>query len=234
VNKLTKKFTQKLVGCYTGLKTVLFAMFDQLTNDVIEPLSQLTTLQFVHIKLPSPNFSDEGAIKLLEGSFTNMRKAEFIECAQVSDITLRLLAQCPELVEISLEGTDMISDEGVLELTSSDLIKRNLCKITLGGCKQLSNDSLMALVARCKNINTLNISSLPKITRDTLDAIATNSKAITTIDVSWCRYVDDNVLDMFIAQLPRMETITMWGCSKVTDVGVRIYRRNGRVVIGKC
>ena len=55
-------------------------------------------------------------------------------------------------IEISLEGTDMISDEGVLELTSSDLIKRNLCKITLGGCKQLSNDSLMALVARCKSI----------------------------------------------------------------------------------
>jgi len=104
----------------------------------------------------------------------------------------------------------------------------------MGSCIEVGDEAVTLLVTNCKEIRVLLLPSLCKITTTSLEAIANNCKELTELDVSWCRFVDDDILDLFFMRLRNLTTITLWGCSRVTHIGVGLYRKFGKIVHGKC
>lgn len=233
INRFTQEFTRTLASECVELNHLQIANCEQVDDKVIEPVGNLTNLLSLHIENPSPNFSDQGVINALEGSMHCIRKVSLINCDKVTDAVLRLLAQCPELTDVCVDGCPLLTDAGLTDFATSPVLAKNIRRVSVSGCYELSDEGIVALARSCKDLTRLVMPSLPKITSDSLLALSETLAQIEELDVSWCRHVDDEMLDMFLERQKRMHTITLWGCSRVTDLCVRMYRRLGKKVVGK-
>ncbi|XP_030326952.1 F-box/LRR-repeat protein 17 isoform X3 [Strigops habroptila] len=125
---------------------------DRLTDEGLKQLgSKCRELKDIHFG-QCYKISDEGMIIIAKGCL-KLQRIYMQENKLVTDQSVKAFAEhCPELQYVGFMGCSVTS-KGVIHLTNL----RNLSSLDLRHITELDNETVMEIVKRCKNLNSLNL-----------------------------------------------------------------------------
>lgn len=99
------------------------------------------------------------------------------ECSQITDLTLAHLATgCPSLEKLTLSHCELITDEGIRQLTAGSCAAESLSVLELDNCPLITDSTLEYLIS-CHNLQCIDMYDCQLISRS----------AINRLKVSYCR-----------------------------------------------
>ncbi|NWV01574.1 FXL17 protein, partial [Upupa epops] len=125
---------------------------DRLTDESLKQLgSKCRELKDIHFG-QCYKISDEGMVIIAKGCL-KLQRIYMQENKLVTDQSVKAFAEhCPELQYVGFMGCSVTS-KGVIHLTNL----RNLSNLDLRHITELDNETVMEIVKRCKNLNSLNL-----------------------------------------------------------------------------
>ncbi|XP_065518740.1 F-box/LRR-repeat protein 17 [Lathamus discolor] len=213
---------------------------DRLTDEGLKQLgSKCRELKDIHFG-QCYKISDEGMIIIAKGCL-KLQRIYMQENKLVTDQSVRAFAEhCPELQYVGFMGCSVTS-KGVIHLTNL----RNLSSLDLRHITELDNETVMEIVKRCKNLNSLNLClnwiindrcveviakegrNLKelylvscKITDYALIAIGRYSMTIETVDVGWCKEITDHGATQIAQSSKSLRYLGLMRCDQVNEATV--------------
>eukprot|EP00924_Labyrinthula_sp_SR-Ha-C_P016059 snap_masked-scaffold_4-processed-gene-17.31-mRNA-1 protein AED:1.00 eAED:1.00 QI:0/-1/0/0/-1/1/1/0/887 len=120
----------------------------------------------------------------------------------ITQKSLGQLCHCfPDLVELSLQKNDKLTDAAVRELVNS----RQLKSLNLGSCKHLSNRALETIAANLTLLQTLNLSENNTITETGVQSLFTGCTSLIRLELVNCDLLPREILEETVANLPFVE-----------------------------
>eukprot|EP01122_Echinamoeba_exundans_P008862 TRINITY_DN301_c0_g1_i2.p1 TRINITY_DN301_c0_g1~~TRINITY_DN301_c0_g1_i2.p1 ORF type:complete len:342 (+),score=16.46 TRINITY_DN301_c0_g1_i2:520-1545(+) len=171
----------------------------------------------------------------------NLRTLNLHDCSSLTAKGFRSALQpLTQLESINLTDTRVISRDSLPALTR---LARSLRSLVLANCdvtnpilKQLAElseltrldlsechsvtDAAMDVFSHLPNLMDLTLTTLP-ITSVGLRNLSF-CKNLEFLSLMGCEELTDDAM-MHIAQLPRLRELNLWGCDKITDIGVKQY-----------
>ncbi|XP_054041914.1 F-box/LRR-repeat protein 17 isoform X3 [Rissa tridactyla] len=153
---------------------------DRLTDEGLKQLgSKCRELKDIHFG-QCYKISDEGMIIIAKGCL-KLQRIYMQENKLVTDQSVKAFAEhCPELQYVGFMGCSVTS-KGVIHLTNL----RNLSSLDLRHITELDNETVMEIVKRCKNLNSLNLC---------LNWIINDRNVIQPLNFNQCRHQFSRVL----------------------------------------
>ncbi|KAM9367943.1 F-box/LRR-repeat protein 17 [Phaethornis superciliosus] len=213
---------------------------DRLTDESLKQLgSKCRELKDIHFG-QCYKISDEGMIIIAKGCL-KLQRIYMQENKLVTDQSVKAFAEhCPELQYVGFMGCSVTS-KGVIHLTNL----RNLSSLDLRHITELDNETVMEIVKRCKNLNSLNLclnwiiddSCVEVIAREgrnlkelylvsckitdyALVAIGRYSKTIETVDVGWCKEITDHGATQIAQSSKSLRYLGLMRCDQVNEATV--------------
>ncbi|KAM6289349.1 F-box/LRR-repeat protein 17 [Aegotheles albertisi] len=213
---------------------------DRLTDESLKQLgSKCRELKDIHFG-QCYKISDEGMIIIAKGCL-KLQRIYMQENKLVTDQSVKAFAEhCPELQYVGFMGCSVTS-KGVIHLTNL----RNLSSLDLRHITELDNETVMEVVKRCKNLNSLNLclnwiiddSCVEVIAREgrnlkelylvsckitdyALVAIGRYSKTIETVDVGWCKEITDHGATQIAQSSKSLRYLGLMRCDQVNEATV--------------
>ncbi|XP_025896761.1 F-box/LRR-repeat protein 17 [Nothoprocta perdicaria] len=213
---------------------------DRLTDEGLKQLgSKCRELKDIHFG-QCYKISDEGMIIIAKGCL-KLQRIYMQENKLVTDQSVKAFAEhCPELQYVGFMGCSVTS-KGVIHLTNL----RNLSSLDLRHITELDNETVMEIVKRCKNLNSLNLClnwiindrcveviakegrNLKelylvscKITDYALIAIGRYSMTIETVDVGWCKEITDHGATQIAQSSKSLRYLGLMRCDQVNEATV--------------
>ncbi|XP_074934508.1 F-box/LRR-repeat protein 17 [Phalacrocorax aristotelis] len=213
---------------------------DRLTDEGLKQLgSKCRELKDIHFG-QCYKISDEGMIIIAKGCL-KLQRIYMQENKLVTDESVKAFAEhCPELQYVGFMGCSVTS-KGVIHLTNL----RNLSSLDLRHITELDNETVMEIVKRCKNLNSLNLclnciindrcveviakegQNLKelylvscKITDYALIAIGRYSMTIETVDVGWCKEITDHGATQIAQSSKSLRYLGLMRCDQVNEATV--------------
>ncbi|KAM6230943.1 F-box/LRR-repeat protein 17 [Porphyrio hochstetteri] len=213
---------------------------DRLTDEGLKQLgSKCKELKDIHFG-QCYKISDEGMIIIAKGCL-KLQRIYMQENKLVTDQSVKAFAEhCPELQYVGFMGCSVTS-KGVIHLTNL----RNLSSLDLRHITELDNETVMEIVKRCKNLNSLNLClnwiindrcveviakegrNLKelylvscKITDYALIAIGRYSMTIETVDVGWCKEITDHGATQIAQSSKSLRYLGLMRCDQVNEATV--------------
>ncbi|XP_065600307.1 F-box/LRR-repeat protein 17 [Cyrtonyx montezumae] len=213
---------------------------DRLTDEGLKQLgSKCKELKDIHFG-QCYKISDEGMVIIAKGCL-KLQRIYMQENKLVTDQSVKAFAEhCPELQYVGFMGCSVTS-RGVIHLTNL----RNLSGLDLRHITELDNETVMEIVKRCKNLNSLNLclnwiindrcveviakegQNLKelylvscKITDYALIAIGRYSMTIETVDVGWCKEITDHGATQIAQNSKSLRYLGLMRCDQVNEATV--------------
>lgn len=118
-----------------------------------------------------------------------------------------------------------LSDENIIAWAHNvGTSGREVTKIDLSYCRNITDAAITALAANCANLTTINLNSCYKIDQVTdasVTALATHCPNLTEVDLGGCNKVTDAAITTLATHCPKLTTVNLGGCDKVTDTAVQ-------------
>ncbi len=178
----------------------------QVTDDVLvhlAALKRLESLAIIHAaRLTGRDFPRAAWL-------ASVREVNFLH-AGLDDEAIRVLAACPRLRKVKVEGTAMTAD-GLRALVPA----RNMVELSLGYCKKLAREDLAELLPEFGRLTRLDLDHLP-MGQDVVQALATLTNLVH-LNLRGTR-IGDGELAM-LSSLNRLTKIHLRG-TRITDEGI--------------
>ncbi|XP_072716335.1 F-box/LRR-repeat protein 17 isoform X2 [Ciconia boyciana] len=198
-------------------------------TSIIAVASQCPLLQKVHVG-NQDRLTDEG-LKQLGSKCRELKDIHFGQCYKISDEGMIIIAKgCLKLQRIYMQENKLL---------------RNLSSLDLRHITELDNETVMEIVKRCKNLNSLNLClnwiindrcveviakegrNLKelylvscKITDYALIAIGRYSMTIETVDVGWCKEITDHGATQIAQSSKSLRYLGLMRCDQVNEATV--------------
>jgi len=230
IEKFTSDFTEALgTGC-PQLRTLGFIQCVNMNDVMLSPLGFLNHLESLTLE-GIPQVSDAGVKNMMQASMTNMKRLSIVRCEGLTgNGVVDMISMCPNLTSIVLEDITEMDDSHLQQIS---LVCTNLETFRISGCPSFEDASMIQLVQNNPTLVRLGVCKNPKIGMKTVEEMCKSCPKLQELDLSWSRATDDFVVDHLLKHSHRLRKITLWGCSRVTDVAVRVMLRHGLEVIGK-
>ena len=146
---------------YYSLLAVDLDDFDNVTTAAVEAFAAGCPL--MHRIRIDESFLEEnyaritpGAVFTLAYNCSNLREVSFLDCKEISDLSVvRLARSCPLLTACNLEGCEDITDSAVLALARHG----RMVTLSLAGCLNVSPLGITAM-ARCRDLTSIDLFGL--------------------------------------------------------------------------
>lgn len=153
----------------------------------------------------------------LNETFPNMKVVNFSKTNLPSNSILKLTKKCPNLESFEIEGSSMLNETDLLELTWNS---PSLKKLILRGC-QVTDRFLVNLPIYCPYLSTLDISNSSEVTDNGIISLVENSKMmILDLNLNGCKKLSDLSLIKISDYLPYLRTLDVGNCPMVSDYGI--------------
>lgn len=164
-------------------------------------------------------------VSLIAISCPYLEDLNLSNCSQITDKSLTLIARhCKHLKKLNLNRCDLISSSAIEELASGckKLKIINLSRPLLNPKRQISDESLSALVVANPEIMELRLRNCEKVSDDTIIAMAkTCGKNLRALDLSWCGNITDRaLLEGISPHCPNLTSLALNGCKRLTDISI--------------
>ena len=187
---ITNNGLAALSAANPNLTAVDFSEWKAIVNeDIFMLLRYCMNLSSLNI-CRCPHITDAAVIAVAEHcpqlALLNIR-----ECQSISDTSLHALAQyCHGLKSIDISHIKNISDEGVSALA----VKCSMLQEFAASYSKLTDAGLTALAYNCRDLRKINLSACKNVTVDALHKLVMNCKLLCDLDLSYCQLDDASFL----------------------------------------
>lgn len=193
------------------LQTLHIACPENVTDEVLVHLAGLRKLETVVIS-HSPQFTGEGLARC--AWLANVQEVDFLYAA-LSDDVAGILAACPRLKLVKLEGT-RLTHEGLRALSAA----RRISQLNVGGCPNLTEDDLIDILPKFGRLRRLEL-PYAAIGDEAVEALAALTN-LTEIRLNGTKITDEGLAKL--SPLPRLELVDVSHTS-VTPEGIASFQK---------
>ncbi|KAI7847050.1 hypothetical protein BDC45DRAFT_576259 [Circinella umbellata] len=126
---------------------IWFEYCDFITDDVLDSLTQIKTIQRVYFSGTCTVPSHESLLVFLQKMSHQLTDVMFVDINHIGDDALNLLCKMEHLEKLSLEQIPEITEEGIKHLADN---ARALCSLTINNCTELSDDTVLYINKKIK------------------------------------------------------------------------------------
>ncbi|KAI5069688.1 hypothetical protein GOP47_0015989 [Adiantum capillus-veneris] len=136
----------------TSLRKLDLSECDQITDQGMEPLSQMRSMQVLYLPECGPRITDTGGILL--ASISSLQKLNLAWLINVSDSTVIAISDnCKDLKELVLTGCELVTGLGV----RSFFQHKALQALTLAACYNVYSDDVEEMAIMCPTLEYLGL-----------------------------------------------------------------------------
>ena len=107
----------------------------------------------------------------------------------------------------------------LLQLEMNDLVH-----LGLHDCRCVTNQFIVDIVPRCRNLNTIDLSNCRSLTDVGISALGAGCSQLQSIDLTFCDQVTDAGISALGAGCGQLQSINLEHCDQVTDAGISALR----------
>ncbi|XP_078152740.1 uncharacterized protein LOC144547926 [Carex rostrata] len=222
-NLTDKGFTAVVSGCL-NLKRLHLTRCRLVTDSLLRTLSNCSKLEELGLA-SCPKITDSGLCHLSEGA-RRIKTIDLSKCTIVSDLGIgKIISSSGE----SLLSIKLLDCFNVTDVTAFAVAKScpNLEILVLGGCCDITDQSLNAIVYSCgKNLRSLRLDGCEKLTDLSLKSVISNCENLVALDIGSC----DKVTDETFWTLTENQFDSKLRVMKATHVG---FTESGVRIISK-
>jgi hypothetical protein len=194
------------------LKDLTIVGSKNVTDDVVVHLAGLKKLEQLTIS-HSPRLTGRDFPKA--AWLASIQKVDFLY-ATLDDDAIRVLAACPRIRAVNVEGTPIGAD-GLRALVSAP----NIVQLSLGNCRNLEEQDFVELLPKFSRLTKLDLVGSP-IQTETARVLGTLSNLVE-LNLFGTRMGDGELA--MLSELHRLKTIYV-GATRVTDDGIAAFERD--------
>lgn len=198
-----------LQGCYVG---------DQGLAAVGEFSKQLEDLNLRFCE----GLTDDGLIKLVDGSGKTLKSISLAACANVTDASLEAVgSRCKSLESLSLDS-EYIHDKGVLAVAKG-------CpqlKVLKLQCVNVTDGALQGVGTCCLSLELLALYSFQIFTDKSLCAIGKGCKRLKSLTLNDCTFLSDKGLEAVAVGCTGLTHLEVNGCHNIGTYGLESIARS--------
>ncbi|KAI8969167.1 hypothetical protein BDF20DRAFT_804969, partial [Mycotypha africana] len=217
--RFDKDCLKAMVQYCPNLTSLKLAHIGQLDTDWLALIGQLQQLNTLEIAWLSEDkcLQTKDVNDLLEAVGENLTELSIRGGPDLSDsiLTVGILKNCRQLKKLTLEGCGQLTSEAFVELFSNWQENFKLTHLNIARCLLVKGEALKAIIDHSgKTLEYLNIHSLEKLTPESLEYIA--SESLKSLNCGFVRSMDDFVLLKLIKNCPKLKDVQVWGCHAVS------------------
>ncbi|XP_065910506.1 F-box and leucine-rich repeat protein 13-like isoform X2 [Dysidea avara] len=228
------------------LRHIYLAGCSRITDHGMKSLGTLKQLQMINIA-DCIRVTDLGVRHIIESaSGTSIQELNVTNCFKVSDVTLlRISQRCRSLVYVSFCYCEHITDAGVelmghmpslisLDLTGCCLTDQGVSalghnpqfrSLILAECSEITDLGMEKMLVNLPSLELLDLSECENITDATVKAIVFHCRMLRSLSVAGCYRLTDTSVK-YLAQHSPYLSILNYSSSNITDIALRLLRRN--------
>ncbi|KAG6610541.1 uncharacterized protein IUM83_06743 [Phytophthora cinnamomi] len=207
------------------LETVDLTMCRRITDRSVVALAQHASLTLEEVVLDRCLKVSGPAIRFLVRLQRNLRSLSFARCPKVQGVdfynftqivqTKAVMRVC-ELTALDLSGCAGLDDRGVAELVAVN--RHTLRSLNLGALQTLGR-ATFAAIAKCAELESLNLSLCRTLQNDDLVAITSGCAQLSTLLLQGCVALDDVGLEAMAPRATNLQRLSLEFCYNITDEG---------------
>jgi len=126
---------------------------------------------------------------------------------------VRAVCACfKSVTDLNLSGCDGLQDAHIAHIGAA---LPQLQKLSLNGCRDVSNAGLAALLTHCRTLHSLELGWC-NISDTGLVSLAAISSSLTSLDLSGCAMLTDRGVAALMRRCPRLASLQLEGCREVS------------------
>ncbi|GBB88999.1 hypothetical protein RclHR1_15630001 [Rhizophagus clarus] len=136
----------------------------------------------------------------------------------VSDDTLKRLSSCERLERLTLGGCRRLTDNGLLKLLDK---ADGLVALDVSDIENLT-DAVVELVGeRCRRLQGLNVSLCKKVSDKGILAVASKCRSLRRIKLSSCDIITDQSVVILAKNCPHLLELDLTNCDQITNKAIQ-------------
>lgn len=169
------------------------------------------------LRLTGCRLVTNGVLQALSKNCRNLEELVLQGCINITDSGLtELVNGCRGIKFLDVNKCSNIGDVGVLSV--SEACASSLKTLKLLDCYKIGNASILSLAKFCKNLETLIIGGCRNISDESIRSLATSFKnSLKNLRMDWCLNISDSSLSCILVQCRNIEAIDIGCCEEVTD-----------------
>ncbi|KAF3455964.1 hypothetical protein FNV43_RR00607 [Rhamnella rubrinervis] len=169
------------------------------------------------------NITDTGLIDLVNGC-QGIRFLDINKCSNIGDVGVCIVSEaCSSSLKIfKLLDCYKIGD---VSISSLGRFCKSLETLIVGGCRDISDDSIISLAIACKNsLKNLRMDWCLNISDSSLSCILTECVNLEALDIGCCEEVTDVAFEGLISRENELtlKVLKVSNCPKITVAGIRM------------
>eukprot|EP00026_Physarum_polycephalum_P004574 Phypoly_transcript_04596.p1 GENE.Phypoly_transcript_04596~~Phypoly_transcript_04596.p1 ORF type:complete len:517 (+),score=40.15 Phypoly_transcript_04596:553-2103(+) len=224
VNKITNAGVQYLCKSETAMKLEFLSLGNckKIGNAAMDSLALLPNLQELNL-YTCPLLNSNGLVSLASGpAGKSLRALDISHCGGILDQGLITIASMTQLRTLQMAGMMRITAEGVTAVAHQCTLLESL---SINKCKQLNNDSVVAILTHSKNLSVLDLAFLDQVTDEAFVNMP-SMPSLVTLDMKGMHRITDATVKKVALNTPNLQVWILWKCSNITDEGVTAIGNN--------
>ncbi|KAH7570728.1 hypothetical protein ACOSP7_019112 [Xanthoceras sorbifolium] len=169
------------------------------------------------LQLAGCRFVTDGLLQAISENCHNLEELGLQGCTNISDSGITdLVHGCQNIKFLDINKCSNIGEVGILSISKS--CSSSLKTLKLLDCYKVSDESILSLAKYCNNLETLIIGGCRDITDQSMKFLAAACKnSLKNLRMDWCLNITDSSLTCILTQCRNLEDLDIGCCEAVTD-----------------
>ena len=156
-------------------------------------------------------------------------KSIYTHCRQLKCLEAKMLVNLTDNCVVGVEnqnelevldlGYSLLTDVGYDALINGTC--RNLTRLDLGFCRNLSDVGISSISQKCKNLRLLILNRCKKISDDGIVCVSKNCELLMRLQINDLVLLSDQGLYSIAKYLTQLESLSMKNCNRISDEGLK-------------
>jgi DNA repair protein RAD7 len=204
---------EALVKHCPNLSELRLSEVGQMSDVLLQPLSQLGKLQHLDLSSPGSPLSDDAVDTLLSSIGSNLKSLNLSNSGLADGVLPAIAKYCDRLEELFLRNLEDLSDEAVAAffVRLASLGRPGLRSIDLEKGQDLRGNSLRSLIDHSGvTLERLSVLGWKEVDQEALEEL-TRCVMLKEVDLGWCREVTDFTIKGLLDHCEHLEVVRVWG-----------------------
>ncbi|KAK3370473.1 hypothetical protein B0H63DRAFT_316455 [Podospora didyma] len=144
---------------------------------------------------------------------------------QVNDGSVMPLASCTRVERLTLTGCKGLTDSGLIALVENN---SHLLALDISSDEQITEESVSAIADNCKRLQGLNISGCNRVSNESMIKLAKSCRFIKRLKLNDCSQLNDEAVIAFAEHCPNILEIDLHQCRLIGNEPVTSLMAKGQ------
>ncbi|PIA35404.1 hypothetical protein AQUCO_03500052v1 [Aquilegia coerulea] len=173
------------------------------------------------LNLAGCKFITDKLLQSLAENCSSLEELGLQGCNKITDMGLAILVNgCRQIKSLDVSKCNNVGNAGVSSVSKA--CSSYLLTFRLLDCYKIGDDSIFSLAQSCKNLETLVIGGCRDISDESLKSLVLAcNHSLKYLRMDWCLNVSDTSLSCVLSQCRSLEALDIGCCEEITDMAFR-------------